>query len=69
MNLFTGVLCIFAGIFVLFSRFQRWDWFMNHVKVRFTENVFGTRGADIVYIICSLWFIVLGILFMTNVIG
>ena len=42
---------------------------MNHVKVRFTENVFGTRGADIVYIICSLWFIVLGILFMTNVIG
>jgi len=67
-NIFPGILTLGAGVLIIIVRFRRWDWFMNHYKVRNIDDVLGMRGADILYSLIGLVFIILGILIMTNVI-
>lgn len=67
-NIIPGILCLGAGTLILILRFQRWEWFMNHYKVKNIDDVFGTKRADIVYALIGSIFMILGILLITNLI-
>ncbi len=65
-NVLPGILCFGAGIFMILARFQRWKWFMNHYKIRDIDDTLGERGADVLYLLTGLAFMVLGVLLIMN---
>jgi uncharacterized membrane protein SpoIIM required for sporulation len=62
----VGVAFVLLGIFILAAIGFRWDWFVNHYKVRRITRRLGKTGTTVFYIIWGLAFVIVGVLIMTG---
>jgi hypothetical protein len=67
-DVIAGIMLLSAGAFVILARFRRWRWFMNHYKVQNIDEALGESGADLLYSLTSLVFMILGVLLILNLI-
>jgi hypothetical protein len=63
-----GIVFVLLGAFVLMAIGSRWDWFVNHYKVRGIFEIFGKTGGILFYVILGSFFLIVGILMMMGVV-
>ena len=64
----VGIASIVVGIFILAAIGFRWEWFVNHYKVRGAFKKFGKTGAIIIYVAWGLIFVAMGTLMLLGII-
>jgi hypothetical protein len=63
-----GIAFILGGVFVLAAIGLRWEWFVNHYKVRGATKILGKTGAIVFDVVCGAAFVIIGVLLVTGVI-
>jgi hypothetical protein len=56
-----GLLIAAAGLFSLCGAFFDWDWFINHRKAQFFNNIWGRQGTRLFYGILGSALVVIGV--------
>ena len=64
---YVGLLSVLVGGFTIAAICLRWDWMMNHDKVRDVFQILGNTGATVFYIVLGLGFVIMGILMVMGI--
>ena len=64
---YVGLLSVLVGVFTIAAICLRWDWIMNHYKVRDVFQILGNTGATVFYVVLGLGFVIMGILMVMGI--
>lgn len=62
MQVFFSILLLAAGGFSLLGAVNDWDWFFASYKAQRMVNLFGRKGARVVYGLIGAFIILIGIM-------